>query len=116
MLQDPNLYDFKIIISLLYVTFPYIVIPHIWFETQRTKTNAQQTNKKGNKKWKKKQEKKQAKTTAKKINKNKTKQNNSARWQTRLVVFFIPPLDESRGYIGILMSVRPSHLWFPDND
>ena len=38
--------------------------------------------------------------------------------------FFIPTLDESRGYIGILMSVRqfvrssvrPSHFWCPDNN
>jgi hypothetical protein len=32
----------------------------------------------------------------------------------------IPPLDESQGYIGILMFVRPSirssHFWFPDNN
>ena len=28
----------------------------------------------------------------------------------------IPTLNESRGYIGILMSVRPSHFWFPDNN
>jgi len=71
MLQDLNLYDFKIVISLLYVTFPYIVIPHLWFETQRTKTNAKrkkQTNKKGNKKGTKKKTKKTKKT------KTKTKQ------------------------------------------
>ena len=29
--------------------------------------------------------------------------------------FIIHPLDESRGYIWILMFVRPSHFWFQDN-
>ena len=38
------------------------------------------------------------------INKNNT-----------IVLFIIPPLDESLGYIGILISVRSSHFWFPDN-
>jgi len=73
MLQDLNLYDFKIVISLLYVTFPYIVIPHLWFETQRTKTNAK-TNKQTNKKATKKEQKNKKKTNKK--TKKKTKQNN----------------------------------------
>jgi hypothetical protein len=34
----------------------------------------------------------------------------------RVSIVIIPLLDESRGYIGILKSVRPSHFWFPDNN
>jgi hypothetical protein len=32
----------------------------------------------------------------------------------RVSIVIIPLLDESRGYIGILKSVRPSQFWFPD--
>ena len=33
-----------------------------------------------------------------------------------ILLLIIPPLDESRRYIGIIMSVHPSHYWFPDNN
>ena len=43
-------------------------------------------------------------------------------WSVRYLLFallkpmFIPPLDESWGYIGIIMSFRPPHFWFPDDN